>query len=239
MPCQPTQASLTSWVPCPSPTRRPFSEQSPAHWVPICGESPMGKPGSAYGGSGSSVRCCSITRTWKLTRTPGFSPVYQWDGVLLRESPYLRFKPSVNPEQVHFPTGYAEAATGSYATFLRLRDEGIIGPDVLFQVSLPTPMATGFMYVSDAARDAYLPAYERSPDGGAGGDSRGSAARAPLHPVGRVPGSAAFRGLFFLPSVRLQGPGIRRAGTLGRQRYRNRWTWDTTSAMAHPPTSTW
>ena len=98
----------------------------------------------------------------EIDEDAGLFAVYQWDGVLLRESPYLRFKPSVNPEQVHFPTGYAEAATGSYATFLRLRDEGIIGPDVLFQVSLPTPMATGFMYVSDAARDAYLPAYERS-----------------------------------------------------------------------------
>lgn len=92
----------------------------------------------------------------------GLFYVYQWDGVLLRESPYLRFKPSVDPDSVHFPTGYAEAATASYATFSRLQGEGTIGPDVLFQVSLPTPMATGYMYVSTASRDAYLPAYERS-----------------------------------------------------------------------------
>jgi len=92
----------------------------------------------------------------------GLFAVYQWDGVLLRESPYVRFRPSANPGDVHFPTGYAEAATASYATFSRLREEGAIGPEVLFQVSLPTPMATGYMYVSDAARDAYLPAYERS-----------------------------------------------------------------------------
>jgi hypothetical protein len=68
----------------------------------------------------------------------------------------------VDPTTVQFPTGYTEAATASYATFSRLRDEGIIGPDVLFQVSLPTPMATGYMYVSTASRDAYLPVYERS-----------------------------------------------------------------------------
>ncbi len=92
----------------------------------------------------------------------GLFAVYQWDGVLLRESPFLRFKPSVNPDDVQFPTGYAEAATGSYATFSRLREEGVIEPDVLFQVSLPTPMATGYMYVSTAARDAYLPVYERA-----------------------------------------------------------------------------
>ncbi len=98
----------------------------------------------------------------EIDEDAGLFAVYQWDGVLLRESPYVRFKPSVDPEKVRFPTGYAEAATASYATFSRLRDEGVIGPDVLFQVSLPTPMATGYMYVSDAARDAYLPAYERA-----------------------------------------------------------------------------
>ena len=98
----------------------------------------------------------------EIDEDAGLFAVYQWDGVLLRESPYVRFKPSVNPNQVHFPTGYAEAATASYATFRRLRDEGVVGPQVLFQVSLPTPMATGYMYVSDASRDSYLPAYERS-----------------------------------------------------------------------------
>ena len=92
----------------------------------------------------------------------GLFAVYQWDGVLLRESPYVRFKHTVDPNEVNFPTGYAEAATASFATFSRMRDEGVIGADVLFQVSLPTPMATGYMYVSDAAREAYLPAYERS-----------------------------------------------------------------------------
>ena len=92
----------------------------------------------------------------------GLFAVYQWDGVLLRETPYVRFKPSVRPETVRFPTGYAEAATASYATFSRLREEGVIGKSMLFQVSLPTPMATGYMYVSAASRDAYLRAYERS-----------------------------------------------------------------------------
>ena len=92
----------------------------------------------------------------------GLFSVYQWDGVLLRESPYVRFKPSVRPETVRFPTGYAEAAKASYSTFSRLREDGVIGEDILFQVSLPTPMATGYMYVSPTARDAFLPAYERS-----------------------------------------------------------------------------
>ena len=92
----------------------------------------------------------------------GLYAVYQWDGVLLRETPYLRFKPSSDPQAVRFPTGYAEAAAASYTVYSRLREESIIGPDTRFQVSLPTPMSTGYMYVSPASRDAYLPAYERS-----------------------------------------------------------------------------
>lgn len=92
----------------------------------------------------------------------GLYAVYQWDGKLLRETPYVRIKPSADPDALRFPTGYAEAAAASYATYARLRDEGVIGPETRFQVSLPTPMATGYMYVSPASRDAYLPAYERS-----------------------------------------------------------------------------
>ena len=92
----------------------------------------------------------------------GLYAVYQWDGKLLRETPYVRIKPSVDPDTLHFPTGYAEAAAASYATYSRLRDEGVISSDTRFQVSLPTPMSTGYMYVSQASRDAYLPAYERS-----------------------------------------------------------------------------
>jgi hypothetical protein len=91
----------------------------------------------------------------------GLYAVYQWDGVLLRETPYLRFKPSADPDTVEFPTGYAEAATASYSVYSRMRDAGVIGRETRFQVSLPTPMSTGYMYVSPAARDSYMPAYER------------------------------------------------------------------------------
>ena len=92
----------------------------------------------------------------------GLYAVYQWDGKLLRETPYVRIKLSVDPDTLRFPTGYAEAAAASYAVYARLRREGVISPGTRFQVSLPTPMSTGYMYVSQASRDAYLPAYERS-----------------------------------------------------------------------------
>ena len=88
--------------------------------------------------------------------------LYQWDGQLLRETSYIGFRPGVDPAAVDFPTGYAEAALESFDLYARLQKDGVIPGDALFQVSLPTPMATAYMYVSPAARDAYIPAYERS-----------------------------------------------------------------------------
>ena len=89
-------------------------------------------------------------------------PLYQWDGQLLRETQYMRFRPGVDPAKVDFPTGYAEAALESFDLYARLQDDRVIPGDALFQVSLPMPMATAYMYVSPSSRDAYLPAYERS-----------------------------------------------------------------------------
>ncbi len=86
----------------------------------------------------------------------------QWDGKLLRETPWLRFREDVDPNSVTFETGYAPAALDSYQVFQRLRQEGAIPADIRFQVSLPTPMASAYMYVSPKARDAYLPVYERA-----------------------------------------------------------------------------
>lgn len=86
----------------------------------------------------------------------------QWDGQLLREMALLRFRAGVDPEHVTFETGYAAAARGSYEVFARLQDAGVVPPGLRFQVCLPTPMASGYMYVSPHAREAYLPAYERA-----------------------------------------------------------------------------
>ena len=86
----------------------------------------------------------------------------QWDGALIRRSELLRFKPDVDPVAVTFETGYAEAAVASYAVFQRLRADGVIPAGVRFQVCLPTPMASGYRYVSPRALADYLPAYERA-----------------------------------------------------------------------------
>jgi len=84
----------------------------------------------------------------------------QWDGKVLRETPLLRFRDGVDPDTVVFETGYAAAARESFAIFERLQGAGVIPPGVRFQVCLPTPMASAYMYVSPKAREAYMGVYE-------------------------------------------------------------------------------
>ena len=89
-------------------------------------------------------------------------PVKQADGTVHRHIDLVRLKPEADPDRVDFDTGYDRAALGSYRTFRKLRDQGIIPAGMRFQVALPTPMATGMMYVSPVGRDRYLRAYERA-----------------------------------------------------------------------------
>jgi hypothetical protein len=70
---------------------------------------------------------------------------------------------SVDPAELVFPDlGYAAAAIGSYATFIRLRQQGVIASGVRFQVSLPTPAAVIGSFVVPDDRAAVEPAYERA-----------------------------------------------------------------------------
>ncbi|GGT69804.1 hypothetical protein [Actinomadura citrea] len=60
----------------------------------------------------------------------------------------VRPRPGVDPASVTFgPLGYAAAALDSWQVFRRLRADGVIPPDVRFQVSLPTPVAVVAAFV--------------------------------------------------------------------------------------------
>jgi hypothetical protein len=89
-------------------------------------------------------------------------PVKQADGTVHRHIQLVRLKPGVDADSIEFDTGYDRAALASYQTFRRLRENGTIPPEIRLQVALPTPMATGLMYVSPHGRERYLRAYERS-----------------------------------------------------------------------------
>jgi len=85
----------------------------------------------------------------------------QWDGKLLREAPFVRFRADIDHDVVRFDTGYDRAARDSYGVFARLRKDGVIPAGMRFQVCLPTPIASAWMYVSPVAREEYLRLYER------------------------------------------------------------------------------
>jgi hypothetical protein len=88
-------------------------------------------------------------------------PFVQWDGKVVREIPQVRFKPGVDPAKVVFETGYDKAASSSYEVFKRLQGSGVIPRHTRFQVSLPTPHSSGYLYVSGPARRSYFDVYER------------------------------------------------------------------------------
>jgi hypothetical protein len=89
-------------------------------------------------------------------------PFVQWDGKVIREIHQVRFKPGVDPDEVALETGYDKAAAASYEVFERLRDSGAIARGTRFQVSLPTPHSSGYLYVSGPARQTYFRVYERA-----------------------------------------------------------------------------
>lgn len=86
----------------------------------------------------------------------------QWDGKVIREVEQVRFKPGIDPATVAFETGYDKAALASWEIFKRLRTAGAIASHTRFQVCLPTPQASGYLYVSGPARETYFGVYERA-----------------------------------------------------------------------------
>jgi hypothetical protein len=81
----------------------------------------------------------------------------QWDGKVVREIPRLRLKPGAKPDPAGFKTGYADMAIESWRLFERLQKAGAIGPQVKFQVSIPTPIAPTYNNMVPSDRPRLLP----------------------------------------------------------------------------------
>lgn len=77
--------------------------------------------------------------------------------------PKVRLADGVEARSIEWPNlGYADAYIESYAVFSRLQEEGVIGPDVRFQVEYPTPLASISSWVVDEQQAALEPSYEHA-----------------------------------------------------------------------------
>lgn len=100
-----------------------------------------------------------------LANTAGLSRV-EGEAVYIRDEfnqlP-IRIDGSVPVEDIVFSNlGYAEAAISSYGVFEGLKARSVIGPDVKFQVSLPSPLAVITAFVVEGDRSTLLPKYEEA-----------------------------------------------------------------------------
>src|SRR5262245_59775518 len=77
-------------------------------------------------------------------------------------APSFRIKAGVEPDDVEFDLGYADAALESYAVFRRFKEDGRLGPMVRFQVSLPTQLAVVFPFIDPQDQARIGPKYERA-----------------------------------------------------------------------------
>jgi len=77
--------------------------------------------------------------------------------------PKVQLADGYDPASVTWPNlGYADAYLESYATFTRLREEGVIPSGVRFQIEYPTPLASINGWVVTEQQDALEASYERA-----------------------------------------------------------------------------
>jgi hypothetical protein len=73
-----------------------------------------------------------------------------------RELKRLRVRPGIDPQVIRFETGYAAMAIDSFAIFDRLQRDEVIPEHIKFQISIPSPLAPAYNYISRSHRDAFI-----------------------------------------------------------------------------------
>lgn len=74
--------------------------------------------------------------------------------------PQFGIREGVAPEDVGFDLGYDTDGIAAWPAFKRLRDEGVIGSDVKFQLAIPTPMAILGSYIVEDQRALLFAPYQ-------------------------------------------------------------------------------
>jgi len=115
---------------------------------------PDGEPGERAGWIGYQVP--------RLLATPGLEQVAAGTGDDPYDNSAVRLPAGTDAERIEWPDlGYAAEYARSYATFRRLRDEGVLPAGVRFQVEYPTPVAVGALVHPDG-RDRFVRSYGRA-----------------------------------------------------------------------------
>ncbi|MFT7586886.1 MAG: hypothetical protein ACI9EW_003325 [Cellvibrionaceae bacterium] len=84
-------------------------------------------------------------------------PIRDLDGGVSRQNHLFVLNPEIALDEIDFrPLGYAAAAIDSYATFKSLKEAGKIPAGVRFQISLPTPFATGLLYFHPDSQEPFI-----------------------------------------------------------------------------------
>ncbi len=74
--------------------------------------------------------------------------------------PQFRVRHGVSPDDVEFALGYDEDGIAAYPTFRALKQRGVIGPEVKFQLAMPTSTAILWNFLTPEARSALTAPYE-------------------------------------------------------------------------------
>jgi len=101
----------------------------------------------------------------KFLQSPSLVPAEPHDNPSedYQQMPKVQLADGVAPQDVEWPDlGYAAAYLDSYATFRRLREDGVIPAGVRFQVQYPTPLASINAWVVTEQQDALLGSYEQA-----------------------------------------------------------------------------
>jgi hypothetical protein len=102
----------------------------------------------------------------KFLQSPFLVPAQPLDDVVMgdyEQMPHLRLADGVDPADMAWPDpGYAGAYLDSYATFARLRGEGVIPDGARFQVEYPTPLASIGAYIVPEQQQELLGSYEQA-----------------------------------------------------------------------------
>jgi hypothetical protein len=97
-----------------------------------------------------------------LRANPYLEAVVPPQGASAINFPFMRLAEGVDPHELRFcELGYAREARASYSDFLKAKAEGVLAPQLRFQVSLPTPYAVVSAFcLADEHRPHIEQAYE-------------------------------------------------------------------------------